>query len=103
RVAAGRLAAGFMVDLCRGFRGRHPCRNESERPVSDGACIERAFLTPIEVASQDVRWVEAVAGEQAFRNANCHADRPANAITGSEPDQHPSTTIAAGKHYLLLA
>jgi hypothetical protein len=71
--------------------------------VSDGACIERAFLPPIEVASQDVRCVKAVEGEQAFRNTNGHADRPANAITGSQTDQHTSTTIAAGKHYLLPA
>src|SRR5262249_1192610 len=93
RVAARRLAAELPVDLGRGFRGCHPRRQELERPVAHRARVKGSLPPPAQVAVQDVWWGEAAAVEKALGQAQGTADRPADLVPSSQPDQHTPTPI----------
>jgi hypothetical protein len=96
RVAARRLAAELAVNLGRGFGGRHDRRHEFERPPAHRAGVEGPLSPPAEIPAHDVLGIEPTKFEQAFGQARGHADRPAVAIPGSQPQQHASATVLNG-------
>ena len=96
RVAARRPPGELPVDLRRGFGGRHPRRQEFERPPTHRAGVKGTLSPPAEIPAHDVLGIDLTDFEQALAQAHGHADRPTVAIPGSQPQQHASAAILNG-------
>jgi hypothetical protein len=87
RVAACCFSAELLMNLKHSFFGQHPRGNECQRTVTNRASVECSLPPPMEIAFQDVRWVEATAFKETLSQADSHADRPTIVVASGQSEE----------------